>query len=86
MSNKHDHDHVVYGVDGSINPINKWFRVMRFPTVEQRGYRLGERNPDTLPTGAADRESFHENDRQSSLWRGSKSPLAFALQPGGKYV
>ena len=86
MSSKnHNHDNAIYGVDGTINPQNRWFRTMRFPTVEQRGYRLGERNPDTLP-GGPDRESNYENERHTSRLRGPKSALAFANQIGGKYV
>lgn len=55
----------------------------RFQTVAQRGYRIGERNPATLPDGSNSRETPRENQVGTRRWRAAR---AWAMQPGGKYI
>lgn len=54
-----------------------------YRTEEQRGYRLGERNPATLPDGSHERETEYMNEQSTRFWRKAR---AWAVQPGGKYV
>lgn len=55
----------------------------RFQTEAQRGYRIGERNPATLPNGTKEREGWRENADKSRHWRKAR---AWAVRPGGKYI
>lgn len=51
--------------------------------VGQRGYGLGERDPEKLPGARAGNESHDENVRRTKHWR---QVLAWATRPGGKYA
>lgn len=50
--------------------------------VGKRGYKLGERDPNTLPGGRAGTETPDENKRNTIYWR---KVMAWAIKPGGKY-
>lgn len=52
--------------------------------AKSRGYRLGERNPATLPgiTG----ESVHDHNRRSREWRSIRRTVQNGATVGHKYV
>lgn len=55
--------------------------------AKNRGYRLGERNPDTLPrTGDHSREPMVHNTRASREWRSLRRIVQSGGMTGAKYV
>lgn len=49
-------------------------------------YRIGERNPTTLPGSAAGAESVHDNTIKSRYWRSLGRSVRSGALIGAKYV
>lgn len=54
--------------------------------ARNRGYRIGERNPATLPHSTPANESEHNNDVASRRWRALRKSVQSGAMTGIKYV
>lgn len=73
-------------IASKINPDNPWLNVIKFATVEQRGYRLGMRNPKTLPDSSTNTETEYQNECGSRHWQTVRKLAAAGRYIGAKYV
>ena len=53
--------------------------------MHDRGYGIGERNPDTLPDGSKSRESEYDNVAATRIWESLGKQIRNDSLIGGKY-